>query len=726
MFPAIRNVFAPLLVICALSASLVGQQPLAAELNGVREKDPVLRADGQELFFTRPDHPSNKGKDNAADIWVRQRNADGSWGRALNPGTPINSFAYDRALALSADGTRLAVLRNGITNFVELLERNERNWRATATWPLPEGVAPRFDLTFDLNRQALIYSAYGGAGRLDLYERLALANGEWSASTPLTQLNGSDDETSPQMAADGRSLYFRSGETWMLRESRGTRARALGLDPRYLQVATTAGTRAAVLMQNDLGKEERLLGQTLPEAYLPVPATLARGYLAAPLAPGERTAGVPLVNGDQLSVWPDAMERYAVFLRPGEALRKSAAGASVNTSVSGSATAGFADLALGAMTEQEDRQLLEEGIAARERALRQLDAERRKYDRAAPKTTDLELEVLRDRLRRTSGTVTDSLPKGTTTKGSKVKDRYAADLAELERMKAKFRKQQEEKLRGGRGGGTHQWTEKTATPATAKTPKAGDPIPSIGKSYTPPVPVDPAAAARQAYTDSIQLEAQIRSGLYGNRQPRAYEREEWENDLRQTLPRTTPLSPEEATRLDAEYQRKQAELAALKAELQQLNGAAPSSPAPARGQWATKGTPAAPVPATTYAQPAAPGREALPTARPPRNSPQLEDDRVGVAAGVSFIPNTAYPDGAGYSGLDQLVLQLKNTKIPLEVRVHTNARLDRRIAQLLSEERATTIRNYLVEKGIPASLFKVVGYGNHLTGNGGERVEIFR
>ncbi len=719
MFPAIRNVIASLLVVFAFSASLVGQQPLVVETGNIREKDPILRADGQELFFTRPDHPSNKGKDNAADIWVRLRNADGTWGRALNPGTPVNSFAHDRALALSADGTRLAVLRNGFTNYIELLERNERNWRVTATWPLPEGVAPRFDLTFDLNRQALIYSAYGGAGRLDLYECFARSNGAWTVSTPLSLLNGFENETSPQMAADGRSLYFRSGEKWMLRERPASPARALPLESRYQQIAVSPNSEEAVLTLNDLGEEERLRLHRLPQSALPAPAILARGYLAVPLAPGERTATVPLEDGSRLSVWPDAMERYALFLRDGEALSKSSAGASVNLSDTGVAAGSLAVMTPGVMTEQEDRQLLEEGIAARERALQQLDAERRRYDQAAPKTTDLELEVLRDRLRRSTGIATDTLPKGTTAKGSKVKDRYAPELAELERMKAKFRKQQEEKLRGDRGYEKHQWTDKSAAPATVKAPMVQDSIPSIGKSYTPLPPTDPAAAQQQAFLDSLRLDAQIRSGLYGDREPKAYERQGWENDLRETLPRTTPLSPEEATQLDKEYQKKQEELAALKAELQRLNSDPPSPEAPARQQWTAKGTPASPSP-TTYAQPATPRM-------PSPGAPALgNDERPGITAGISFIPNTAYPNGAGYTGLDQLVRQLKNTKVTLEIRVHTDAKLDRRIAQVLSEERATTIRNHLEENGIPKALYKVVGYGNNLTGSGGERVEIIR
>lgn len=720
-----RCLVASILVLCALSTIVVGQQPLDASPANGREKDPILRADGLELFFTRVDHPSNKGNDNAADIWIRTRYPDGSWGRALNPGTPINSFAHDRALALSADGTRLAVLRNGITNYIELLERNERNWRIVATWPLPEGVAPRFDLTFDLNSQRVIYSAYGGVGKLDLYERSALADGRWSPSSTLTVLNSAENETQPQMAADGRSLYFRSGEQWMLQETKDRTARPLELPARMQQVAPSMSGAEAVITFNDLGQDERLMIQPLPENALPPAAEMVRGYLSVPPAPGESTALVPLTNGDNLRVWPDPLQRYTVFLRTGEILEKNIGGASANA-VEAGGNLGYAGTDNGAVTSNTDRLRLEAGIASRERALQQLDAERKKYDLAAPKTTDPELEALRERFQRNGGSRLDTIPKGTTAKGSSVKDRYAAELAELERMKAKFRKQQEDKLRQ-RSGYSHKWTDKTVAPPTATpTPAATVTIPSISDSYTPATPVDAAAAARQAYADSVRLAAEVRSGLYPNQQPKAYERESWENDLRQTLPRTTPLSPAEITRLDQEYQQQQDELAALKAELQRLNETTPASANP---NWSAKGElmPEATPPATNQ-QPASYGNQpaAYIPAIPPREPMPASANRVGIAAGISFIPNTAYPDGAGYTGLDQLVLQLKNTKVPLEVRVHTSIELDRRIAQLLSEERATSIRDYLVEKGVPTNRFTIIGFGNNLTGSGGERVEVVR
>ncbi|MEO0732570.1 MAG: OmpA family protein, partial [Bacteroidota bacterium] len=363
-----------------------------------------------------------------------------------------------------------------------------------------------------------------------------------------------------------------------------------------------------------------------------------------------------------------------------------------------------------------------------------------------PPKADPELEALRDRYYRTKTAAGDTLPPRTTAKGTEAaRERYAAELAELERMKAKFRRQQNDKLQQ-RDRGEYRWSETTPAPAATSTE-----VPSIGDVYTPPIYESPAAARQRAYADSLRMNASVRSNLYGNQAPKVYEREAWENDLRRDLPRNAPLSQEEAARLDADYQRKLDELAALKAELNRVNGTAPppqpQQPAYERPaatgnpNWTTKGDPyqrtTAPTtyeqpasnPPRTYGQPASSPRTYEQPAYPPTPRSTYppaatNQPNPGIPVGITFIYNTAYPDGIGYDGLDQLVRTVQRASGVVEVRVHTSVQLDRRAAQLLSEERALTIRNYLLEKGVNAQHFRVLGFGNNLTGQGGERVEV--
>jgi len=780
-----------LLLSCLVFGGPLWGQVTIGEKN-IRERDPVLRADGMELFFTRVAYGSNLGAQNADDIWTRSRTPDGSWGRSLNPGSPINSFAHDRALALSPDGTRLAVLRQGIEDYVDLLELTGRNWRILESWPLPAGVAPYYDATFDPNALQLIYSTIGPDGSRDLFKREAYPDGQWSEAIALSRLNGRDNETRPQLATDGRALYFRrNDDQWLRRNDPDGVAIVVDIPAQVQQFTVAADTYAAalpaVVMQDDLGQEERLLTRSLPAGSLPPATRLVRAYLPSPPPPGAQTTRVALNNQLNLKVYPDAMQRYAVFLRQGEELLVDGRIPEAVTTGESNGSLAASGTAVAAPTSEKKR--LQAGIAQRQRELERLDAERRKYELALPRE-DLELDRLRDQYYRSSRPAGDTLPPRTTAKGAEAsRERYAAELAELERMKAKFRRQQDEKLQQKDRSG-YRWSESDpvsrSSNATAPTP-ASTTVPSIGEAYTPPVYLSPADSRRRAYEDSVRINSTVKTGLYGDVEPRAYEREPWENELKRDLPRTTPLTAEEAARLDADYQRKLDELAALKAEWSRVNGGAKqpqqtATAAPAarhepyrlpangtnqqQGSWTTKGQPApvdpyqrtatqpqAPAtygqpattpqptyqqsrsdyrqpttdnrqPATTYGNP--PAKTAPPAYQQPAAYGAPATTAPGVPAGITFIPNTAYPDGAGYGGLDQLVRQIQTATSVVEIRIHTPTNLDRRVAQLLSEERAVTIRNFLLEQGVNAKHFRVLGFGNNLTGQGGERVEVRR
>ncbi len=727
-----RHLYTKLLILflCFTTLGLPAQSWISRTGSSTpREIDPVLRPDGGALFFTRPDFTNNKGTDNAADIWITSRYDDGSWGRALNPGSPINTFAHDRALAFSPDGSRLAVLRTGETNYIDLLETSGRNWRIIDSWSLPEGVAPRFDLTFDANAQYLIYSTYSN-GHLDLYRQRALPNGQWAAAEPLSPLNGPGNETGPSLSPDGRTLYFRrDGGRWFLQSSHGERPSPVGLSTSIRQFSPSLTSReiiAAAVESSSTGERLQVLSASVED--LPAPVQLIRGYLPDALPPGEKTARVMLNNGSSLTVRPDALRRYAVFLRQGEFLANAPSLDPLSANISrGSGSLAATSSVVGVTVE---RQRLEAGIARRQRELDRLDTERRKYDLVAPKTEDPELAALRARYQSTLSPPGDTIPPAkTTAKGSNSERRYAAELDELERMKAKFRKQQNEKL-GQRSRNDYQWSQ-APTPTTATTT-----APRIGESYRPITQAD----RQRAYQDSLRLAAEIRAGLTPDKSPRAYQREPWENEVRQGLPRTTPLSEDEAAKLDENYQKQLAELEAMRAKLRQLDSApapttnrspAPSS-TPSPSTWVAKGKTTtiqqrSPATYTAPRRATTPYPTPTPSATTPTTYGQPRATAPGaLPAGISFIPNTAYPDGAGYTGLDQLVGLIQQSTSVVEIRVHTPKTLDRRAAQLLSEERATTITNFLNEEGVAPGNYRVIGFGNNLTGLGGERVEVVR
>ncbi|MBB4078962.1 outer membrane protein OmpA-like peptidoglycan-associated protein [Lewinella aquimaris] len=229
-------------------------------------------------------------------------------------------------------------------------------------------------------------------------------------------------------------------------------------------------------------------------------------------------------------------------------------------------------------------------------------------------------------------------PRDTVSAENATRARYAKDLDELERMKEKFRKQQEEKQRRRDG------------------------VNRIGADWDAAPAPEPLVISDR---DTTVLRSTVRSGLYSDQRPAAYERREWENSVQDDLPQQ---------QVEAQYSQPMREVQGEPAGL----------------------TPKAPEP--------------IPGASP---------------LGVTFIPNTAYPNSGGYSALEALAATVRNAQKLVEIRVHTSRKLNPRAAQLLSEERATTIRKYLVEAGISNENFRVIGYGNHESA-AGERVEVIQ
>ena len=659
--------------------------PLAAQTispGDIRERDPYLSADGRQLFFSRPDYVRNQGtSSNLSDVWVRTVNENGRWGRALNPGSPINSFGADRPVGLSADGNRLAVLREGVLPSIDVLERRGRIWSIHHSLPLPDALRGVTDLSFNPVTFRLVYAS--GGAESDLYYLQATPRGDWEGPLPMNLLNTDLAESRPTFSADNRTLYYRSGGDWFRQGDRGGRARRLTSTPWGAEQISTApaGPVTAVVTEGRGLRAAALVSDDLPPA-----ARLTRGFVDRPLPPGERFTLLPVAADRTLRVLPDEQQRYAVFLREGESLLSGApdrAGYSSGTGGSLASAAGAAPAA--------DPVAIEDDIARRVAEIRRLDSLRRATNSDYLGQPDPELAALTARVRAANGYPTDTVPPQNATRA-----RYADDISELERMKAKFRRQQEEKLSGRRNR-----TERTDD-IRWSTQERGVTRLSVPRDT--------------ARTDDPRLRAgriqsEVNNGLYNDRT--AARGGSWERDLQRDLPNQERISDQDRARLDAEYERQMAELEEMRRRLRQArNEPDPqpaSAPAPAR-QWEAR----SPTP-SEYTAPAAPPTTTY-TPPPTETTAQL--------AGITFIPNTAYPNGPGYGALDQLARQVQNSGVVVEIRVHTSVNLDRRTAQLLSEERAVTIRNYLLEQGINAANFRVVGYGNNLTGNGGERVEL--
>jgi outer membrane protein OmpA-like peptidoglycan-associated protein len=93
---------------------------------------------------------------------------------------------------------------------------------------------------------------------------------------------------------------------------------------------------------------------------------------------------------------------------------------------------------------------------------------------------------------------------------------------------------------------------------------------------------------------------------------------------------------------------------------------------------------------------------------------KLEKEEVIVLRGINFASGQAVIPPAEYPVLDQVVQVLKaNEKVRVEIGGHTDSVGSETYNQGLSERRAQSVRNYLIQRGIAASRLEARGYGEY-------------
>lgn len=86
-----------------LSVDGVWQKPrkIEGEVNTAFEEESVMiHPDGETLYFSSNGHPGMGG----LDIYMSKKRADGSWGKPVNLGYPINTHGNENSLLVSASG----------------------------------------------------------------------------------------------------------------------------------------------------------------------------------------------------------------------------------------------------------------------------------------------------------------------------------------------------------------------------------------------------------------------------------------------------------------------------------------------------------------------------------------------------------------------------------------------------------------------------------------------
>ncbi|MGF7216000.1 outer membrane protein OmpA-like peptidoglycan-associated protein [Spirosoma lacussanchae] len=192
-----------------------------------QEVAPVISPDGRTLYFTRGLNKANIGGAEHQDVWYSTlASASGgnpaSWNEAINMGSPINN-AGDNAISGMAPDGRTAYLINVYQPNGSMSFGISRSIRTKAGWsqPVECKIANNYNLHED-NQLEFCVSPDGQAiilavqrkdtrGNRDLYVSLQLPDKTWAEPVSLGGVvNTADAESSPFLAADGRTLYFTS------------------------------------------------------------------------------------------------------------------------------------------------------------------------------------------------------------------------------------------------------------------------------------------------------------------------------------------------------------------------------------------------------------------------------------------------------------------------------------------------------------------------------------
>lgn len=215
-----RSLIVSLFLLSALHAQDM-REPLRLINSPYDEQNPVLSPDGNTLFFTIGNHPSNiGGKKDPGDIWFARREGAG-WSAPVHAGSLLNDRSYNAVAGFSADGQHLYLHGHyGHGGTPARTQGISVSRNTGAGWSRPENITIPYFLNkssilcgaLSADNSVFVFSAesYGSHGVDDIYVSLK-ENGQWTEPKNLGKIiNTQFQELSPSLSEDTRVLYFSS------------------------------------------------------------------------------------------------------------------------------------------------------------------------------------------------------------------------------------------------------------------------------------------------------------------------------------------------------------------------------------------------------------------------------------------------------------------------------------------------------------------------------------
>lgn len=264
---------------------------------------PHITADGNAIMFGVKNSPDNiGGAADGEDVWITSSRDGVTWSKSTNMGASLNDKETNNLAAVSSDNNTLLFCK---ANGFEIRKRTQSGWSSPERLNLnfineagnmegnlsPDGKAILFTAKF---KQNLHYKVEGK--EKDIFVIVQKKEGVWSDPINLGEhINTGQDEISPFLAADGRTLYFATNgrpgygsydmymsrrlgndwTNWSEPVNLGPEINSPGFDA-YFTMAASADYGYMVSNKNSYGKSD-LVRVRLPDAIKPKPVVLFTG-----------------------------------------------------------------------------------------------------------------------------------------------------------------------------------------------------------------------------------------------------------------------------------------------------------------------------------------------------------------------------------------------------------------------------------------------------------------
>lgn len=172
----------------------------------------VISPDGNQIYFTRKNHPSNIGGTvDRGDIWVSEKDPEGNWLPAYNLKS-VNDTGSNRIIGFMDAGRAMLVHAESGFGFSYLMNGK---WLKPSPFKIPyfKSMSEELSGSISSDGRYLLFGmeSFGSYGVEDIYMSRLKTDGSWTSAKNLGSIiNSGNQEITPFLAADNKTLFFSS------------------------------------------------------------------------------------------------------------------------------------------------------------------------------------------------------------------------------------------------------------------------------------------------------------------------------------------------------------------------------------------------------------------------------------------------------------------------------------------------------------------------------------